>query len=311
MQNIIDKICPQSDKSIFTKRRRVYYDMIKSIYVYNKYLKEREWIWGIDPSYRGTGIAMINLRTNDIILDKIVTNEKSSLIKRTDDVINKFKTRYKQFTPAIIIMESTFFDKTKPISLVLSKLNHALEMGIYYIMKEYGGALYKGVAPPSIKKFIIGGSNKKRDKKFSSKDFVRDGINKIYKHNIEDNDMADALAMALLGQKILELLIGFNLSKFDFNEENDMLRMYKGMVNFVDKKNKHRGESIFSVLANVNNGMASLTDMMPELDVLTIKRVKSRAIMIHTSCSNISDSLDKRKYFDDVKHTNKNVLVTL
>jgi len=253
--------------SIFSRRRRLLYELIRCRTFCNLLLSDRYYIWGIDLSLNGAGIAIIDVRNGNIMLDRYSTTANIPLFDRSYFTMKWLKQFYLKYTPLGIIMEGTFMNLRNPgVSLVLSRFNHAIEVGLY----ELGGCLYRSVMPRSIKKYT---TNNDR----ATKEEMQKELQKKFGIWIYSNDMSDALGMALMGYDIYRLFTKLDLDSYDINSKQSMRVLENDCSNFVGDKTKFK--SLFNILIS----SWSITNFYRPTKTLAIRRIHPKTLIFNSS----------------------------
>jgi len=222
-------------------------------------LADRRYVWGLDSSLTGTGLAIIDLYTGEIMLDRFTTHGMASLVDRSCLLIDWLGAKYVAYKPVIILMESTFFGQRTAEALVLTKLNHAIEVGLY----SMGGALYKGVAPPALKKYIV---NYGRGRKAALQAVLEEQMGVP----IRNNDLADGLGLAIMARDLRNIILNFPISQYDINDKTRLRDMLNALGDFLGEGNK--ADVLFSMLSGNSGNMFSITSMLPEIKVACVER---------------------------------------
>ena len=246
-------------RTTFSNRRKVYFELRRARALLNTILADRDYVWGLDSSFKGTGLSITNLRTGYIMLDRFTTHTMASLVDRSCSLIEWLGCKYDLYRPAIILMESTFFTQGKAESLILTKLNHALEVGLY----SMGGALYKAVAPTSLKKYIVGVGPAK-------KSALQEVLQKQLGFMIHDFDLSDGMGLGIMAKDLYRLIMEFPIDKYSINSSKDLCNMVHDIGEFLGEEKK--AEALFSLLYGNSNNMFGITAMVPEIKVSAIDR---------------------------------------
>ena len=248
-----------TSRSVFSNRRKVYYELIRSRALLKTMLSDREYAWGLDVSLAGTGLCIMNLKTGYVMLDRFTTHKMASLVDRSCSLIDWLGSKYELYKPAIILMESTFYSQGMAESIILTKLNHAVEVGLY----SMGGALYKAVAPQSLKKYIAGTGP-------ARKAAIQTVLEELTGIPIHSNDLADAFGLGIIARDLYRIMTEFPLDKYDINDKNSLRHMLDEIGDCL--KNGKRSDVIFSILSGNTNNMFSIAALLPEIKRASIDR---------------------------------------
>jgi len=255
----LDDWAPGVKRHVFSNRRKLYYELIRARSVLNELYSGCHFVWGLDLSLTGTGFAAIDVEAGDMIVDKCSTAKGLALHDRNILIADWLQNRYQILKPKIIIMEAAFipFGKNMRIThaIRLNKLNHVIECLLYCM----GGAIYRNVMPRSIKKYTIGDPSADKRK-------IQEYLTEKYGMTIDDNDMSDALSMALMGYDLFKLLTEFQFQDFDINSKKSMLSFFHALGDFFD--NKKRAEVWFGLLTTGD----SLVTICPEIKKTVVVR---------------------------------------
>jgi Holliday junction resolvasome RuvABC endonuclease subunit len=246
-------------RSIFSNRRKVYYELRRARTLLKTILADRDYVWGLDSSFKGTGLSITNLRTGYVMLDRFTTHTMASLVDRSCSLIEWLGCKYDLYKPAIILMESTFFMQGKAESLILTKLNHALEVGLY----SMGGALYKAVAPTALKKYIVGTGP-------AAKSALQTVLQKQLGFMIHDYDLSDGMGLGIMAKDLYRLIMEFPIDKYSINDSKALCTMVHDIGDFLGEEKK--AEVFFSLLYGNSNNMFGITAMLPDIKISAIER---------------------------------------
>jgi len=139
---------------------------------------------GMDPSFNGFGIIVLDKDANIIEQKLIASNSKDEI----EDRLMYLEAEY-SFIPNIVCLQSVYLEG--PAFLANGKF--ALQMGALHfmirLMLKKRGVAFKVIAPGTLKKFVTGKGNAKKDLML---------LNVYKKWGVEfDNDnLADAYGMA-------------------------------------------------------------------------------------------------------------------
>jgi Holliday junction resolvasome RuvABC endonuclease subunit len=248
-----------TSRTVYSNRRKVYYELRRGRALLRSLFAERRYVWGLDSSLTGTGLTVIDLKDESAMMDRFTTHNMASLVDRSCSLIDWLGSKYELYTPVIILMESTFFSMNTAESLILTKLNHALEVGLY----SMGGALYKGVSPMSLKKYIAGTGPAK-------KTAVQGVLSERIGFTIANNDLADSFGLAIMASDLYRLMLKFPIERYDVNNKNSMKNMLDDIGDFFNDKRK--ADVIFAMLAGNTGNMFSMTSMLPRIKMASIER---------------------------------------
>jgi Holliday junction resolvasome RuvABC endonuclease subunit len=256
------------------------------------HLSDRKYVWGIDPSYTGTGFAAINIETGSVILEKFSSVDGESLVDRTNSINNYLVNAYKKYKPAVILMESAFYNRRTAASMILTKLNHAIELALY----NEGGALYRGVSPTAAKKFITGD-------KSASKGMMADCIFAKYGYMITEHNMNDAFAFATIAKVLYLTFKNFDFHGYDCNSKDSMKLFVENLCEFVVcqdrstktiekivESDKTYYQMIINLLTSEVAGMFSLTCLCKDHKKIKVIR-KQPEVMIYNGNMNNTENL--------------------
>jgi len=258
--NIINKIVPRLNNKHINKsrlkfRQYAYYNLYRASSVYKKHLSNRKYIWGIDPSLNGTGLAIYDINSKLIQLEKFSTFMETPLVARSESLVNWLAKRYELYKPIIVVMEGQFLSRFSGSSMAIVKLAYAVEYGIL----KMGGALYKNIAPSTLKAFVTGNGA-------SSKLMVARALFYDYGHNIKDDDMADALGLCTVGIAIIDVLKKLKFKSYNINEPKSMLKFENDVIDIVDEMRPYKGKSLINIMYYIDhNRMCTLLEMLPQL----------------------------------------------
>jgi Holliday junction resolvasome RuvABC endonuclease subunit len=141
---------------------------------------------GVDPSYNGFAIVLVD-KEGEIIEQKLLTSEtKSTVEQRIVELENDFK-----FIPNIHCLQSVYiegpsFSSNGKFVLQMGALHYYLR--IFFYKKNVN---YKIIAPGSLKKFVVGKGVAKKELMLL-KTFKKFGV------EFEDNNLCDAYGLARL-----------------------------------------------------------------------------------------------------------------
>jgi len=139
---------------------------------------------GIDPSYNSTGLIVLD-QTGKIIEQKNFSTSKN---KEIEERIIEFEENI-SFVPMIINLESVFIEGPS----FSSTGKYMLQMGaLHYFLRIFlfkNKVNYKVIAPGTLKKFITGNGNAKKDL-ILLKTYKKWGV------EFQINDLADAYGLA-------------------------------------------------------------------------------------------------------------------
>jgi len=144
-------------------------------------------------------------------------------------------------------------------SLILTKLNHAIEVGLY----SMGGALYKGVAPQSLKKYIVGVGP-------ARKVALQAVLENQMGFPIHSNDLADGLGLAIMAGDLYRIITKFPIESYDINSKNRLKDMLDDLSEFLGDEKK--ADVIFSLIGGNSGNMFSITSLLPDIKVAAIER---------------------------------------
>ena len=278
---IFERLKKAKRLSALERRQLVLYEFIKARSILSGSV--RKYVWGLDLSLTGTGFCAIDLETKEIYLDKYNTVATIPLIKRSAMIASWLGYRYMEMRPSCIIMEGAFipFNKKNNFGMAhavdLNKLNHLIEFALYGM----GGALYRNVPARSIKKYAVGQPS-------ASKEEIRQGLCKERGIDIEDNDMSDAFAMALMAFDVYRLLTSFDFFKYNVTDAKEMLEFEKDLRVYLGPK--YRAEVFMSIL-----GTSGLSSLIPEIDRVHIKRKHPIRLRYGTNSDNLLSQLQLTK----------------
>lgn len=146
--------------------------------------KNDKFYVGIDPSFNSTGIIVLD-KKGDIVEEKNFSLKKYDQIE--EKLINFEKTI--RFIPQMIRLQSVYIEGPS----YMSSGQYVLQMGaLHYLLRLYlykKKLNYKVIAPGTLKKFVTGKGNAKKDLM----------LLKVYKKwgvEFEIDDMADAYGLA-------------------------------------------------------------------------------------------------------------------
>jgi len=139
---------------------------------------------GIDPSFSGSGVIVLD-KDGEIIEEKLITTDsKQSVEERLIDIREQLS-----FIPVIVNLKSIYFEGPS----YSSNGQFALQMGALHFMIRMmffeSKVEYKIIAPGTLKKFVTGKGNAKKDLM----------LLKVYKKwgvEFSDNNMSDAYGLA-------------------------------------------------------------------------------------------------------------------
>jgi crossover junction endodeoxyribonuclease RuvC len=150
-------------------------------------------IMGIDLSLVETGI--ICLEDGEITLSRLVKSKPSDEkeIERIQKIARQVTESILSYKPDLIVIEGLSYGSKNSTSLCqLAKLNFSVEIFCYQM-----GHRYLMVPPTTLKKFITGKGNAKKEVMLMK-------ILKKYDLEFDNNNLADAFALAKYGEKLIE-----------------------------------------------------------------------------------------------------------
>ncbi|HNI02742.1 MAG TPA: crossover junction endodeoxyribonuclease RuvC [Chitinophagales bacterium] len=141
-------------------------------------------IVGIDPSLSGTGLCFIN-KLNIPITEIIKTKKMDNRFDRYDYIVHKILDFVPDTTNLVVIEHYSFGSIGKQTDL--AELGGIIRYALYVNKVKF-----IEVAPSSLKKFITGRGNAKKDEMILA-------ISKKYNKHFKDDNIADAYALAQWG----------------------------------------------------------------------------------------------------------------
>ena len=155
---------------------------------------------GIDPSYTGTGLVLLELDTGEVIKQILIKTQASqSIIDRVRLIISKINNFLPYAALDIIVIEGFSYGSPQ----------HAHQMGYlgFRIREALGGYKIIEPSPNQVKKFATGKGN-------AEKDTIIKEVYKRWNFDTNNNNISDAFVMAQIGRAYLgevEGLTGFQL----------------------------------------------------------------------------------------------------
>ncbi len=142
---------------------------------------------GMDPSFNGFGIIVLD-RDANIVEQKLL---KSTPKAEIEDRLMELEKGY-EFIPNIVSLHSVFLEGPA----FLANGQFALQMGALHfmirLMLKKRGVDYKVIAPGTLKKFVTGKGNAK-------KDLILLKVYKKWGVEFENDNLADAYGLARMG----------------------------------------------------------------------------------------------------------------
>lgn len=137
----------------------------------------------IDPSLNGTGLAIGN--KNSILLTETISIKKLKGMERVEFIISRIKTLIFEHNIKEVIIEGYSFGSRGRALFQLGELGGVIRYELFKL-----GIEIKEIPPTSLKKFITGKGNAKKEE-------VLEGVNKKTNLNLKDHNQADAVALLL------------------------------------------------------------------------------------------------------------------
>lgn len=176
---------------------------------------------GIDPSLTGTGVVV--LKGGKLVEKHLIKSKKGdggylSEVERLNTIRDDVMKIITIHNPDIVCMEGLAFMARNTTALVqLAGLNYLIRSAV---VEHKDKADWTIVAPSSLKKFITG-------KGTGQKDLVMLEIYKRYGVSMDDNNVADAYALAMVGTAVVGA------------HKKTLTRAQKEVVDLVSKQLSH------------------------------------------------------------------------
>lgn len=141
-----------------------------------------------------TGWGVINEKDNKLIEWGLVKGSGKNIIEYLEEI----KSVYRKHLPDIVVIEEPFINVKKPTAVIpLVKFIQTVVIGV---LEENRDALILFVSNKTVKKWVGGNGNCKKETVYNKvvKGFKLEGFN--YE---EYNDVTDAIALSLVGCKVL------------------------------------------------------------------------------------------------------------
>lgn len=139
---------------------------------------------GIDPSFTGTGVIILDEDTNIKTQKLITTNSKNSVEERLIKIIQEITFITTQEENVKVYLEGPSYSSNGAFALQMGALHYYIRIFLYK-----NNIQYEVIAPSKLKKFVTGKGNCK-------KELMLLKIFKKWDVEFEDNNLADAYALA-------------------------------------------------------------------------------------------------------------------
>lgn len=144
---------------------------------------------GIDPSFTGTGLVVIDQLKSVILQEVITSNSKSETTERIQKITNRILNKINEHNNLNgVYIEGISYGSTGKAFSQLS--------GLYYhtlieLENKFPSTVVKSIPPGTLKKFITGKGNAK-------KDLVLLNVYKKFGIEFDNSDLADAFGLAVM-----------------------------------------------------------------------------------------------------------------